>query len=358
MNDSPIVSTVDFDAVEQCLEVGRPAVLYIDKRIGGECSVRVIIRGWQRGSYVLLDTPSPEGLGVGTRPGDPCRLRFLADGDACSLDVTLQELGSGRSFSYLRVTWPHHMVLTRVRKHQRLRVRIRCVLTVAENQRIEGEINDLSAGGCRIELDQALDQGTKFKLSFELPDGMNYEDIATTACASGSFAGGAWIGCKFDDLPEPLRYEIDFFVAWETARHRSGHGGNPTLLVIAPDLGESAKLRQTLLAQGYDVTIAPSVVDGFFWLRTACPGVLLLHTRQTHFAARDIVQAVRDTRSLRGLPVIVFGCPEAQHAALAQAGATQCLVADAPGSEIVSAVAACLKQAAKPTAAQAQTAGP
>jgi len=340
----------DLDEVERCLDVGRPAVLYIQPRRGNEISARMIIRGWQRGSYVLLDMPGEAELGISPRAGDSCKLRFLADGDACGLDATLLDLGSGSHFSYVRMSWPHSITLTRVRKHQRAQVRIPCTISPKDGEPFPGTIQDLSAGGCRIESDRTIAQGALATLGFELPGDGGAVSIELSVCAAGATQGGAWLGCKWAEvLEDRLRYEIEFIVATAAAKLRAGAHHTNHVLVITGDLKSIGTLNQELTAKGYEVTVAPSIVDGFYWLRAAAPALLILASDLKPFRGIDVLKTIRELHSLSKLPVIMFGGPAVEKKAALEAGVAHYFESATQVHEMASAVESILKNPPKAT---------
>ena len=336
----------DLDEIERCLDVGRPAVLTISAKRGGEVTARAIIRGWQRGSYLLLDIPDDTGLGAGPRIGDSCRLRFLADGDACGLDATLIDLGSGSHFSYIKIAWPHNITMSRVRKHQRVQVNLPCTIHLGAGDPIPGEIQDISAGGCRVAIDREVPQRVQISVRFSLPGIAQPVNQPAETCAAGAFVGGAWIGCKFIDVSDELRYEIEFFVTTAAANLRIGPQGGNRVLIIHPDLAQIAPLRQALSTQGYDVTVAHNMLDGFFWLRAGTPSALILHSDLKPFRSLDVITSLRALPAFATFPVILFGGTDTDQSAAIKAGATQYLVASAQVQELVAAVVTSIKPAA------------
>lgn len=333
----------DLDDIERCLEVGRPAVLSVIAWRGGERSARTIIRGWQRGSYVLLDIPDDSGLGVGPRVGDSCKLRFLADGDACGLDATLIDLGSGSHFSFVKIAWPHAVTMTRVRKHQRVHVHVPCKVQVETGLPIEGEIQDISAGGCRIALDRPLPQKTGLTLEFALPGRASPVSVSAEVCAVGSFAGGAWLGCKFTEINDETRYTIDFFVATTAANLRIGPQLSNRVLIIDPELAQSTPLKQALASQGYEVTMAPNMVDAFFWLRASAPSLILMNGEQKPFRGVDVLSSLRAIPEFAALPIVLYGGSPGDEKIAMDAGATQYMPASVQVQELVTTVTSCLK---------------
>ena len=296
-----------YEEVEQYFEVGRAVVLHMKNIQSAEGRVRTYIRGWQRGAYILLDIPSPAKSGAALRAGAECSLRFLADGNACACDSEIQALGSGANFSYVRVNWPQAVSCVRVRKHERINLHARCTVHLGSGDEFDGELVDLSAGGCKILVPVPMLKHEQLRLHFELPDGSVVENIEVDVCASGRTSDGAWIGCEYHDPDETALYDIEFFVATTLARLRADRHDANHVLIMEPDPKQVNELRLSLTDAGYEVTLAPGAVDGFFWLRLSRPAVLLAGANQDAISGADVCRIVRSTRQFRNLPVIIYG---------------------------------------------------
>ncbi|MCC6490273.1 MAG: PilZ domain-containing protein, partial [Candidatus Hydrogenedentes bacterium] len=244
------------EEVEQYFEVGRAVVLHLKNIQSAEGRVRAFIRGWQRGSYLLLDVPSSMQGGAALRTGAECILRFLADGNACKCDTEVQALGSGANFSYVRVNWPAVVSCARVRKHERISLHTLCTVRMDNGAEFEGELVDLSAGGCRIMAPSPMLRHEHLVLRFELPDGSVIDQIDVDVCASGRTADGAWIGCEYLDPDETVIYDIEFFVATTLARLRADRHDANHVLIMEPDPKQVNELRLSLTDAGYAVTLA------------------------------------------------------------------------------------------------------
>jgi DNA-binding response OmpR family regulator len=105
-------------------------------------------------------------------------------------------------------------------------------------------------------------------------------------------------------------------------------------------------LRQALSTQGFDVTVAHNVLDGFFWLRAGTPSVVMFHTDLKPFRGLDVITSLRALPAFTTLPVILFGGSDTDQSAALKAGATQYLVSSAQVQELVAAVVTSIKPAA------------
>lgn len=309
------------EEVERYLEVGRAVLLHTKRALGDEGRIRTFIRGWQRGAYVLLDIPAPADSGAPLRVHDPCTLRFLANGDACGCDSVVQDLGTGSHFSYVRVRWPQALSCVRVRKHERIHLHAPCAVSREDGKVIEGEIVDLSTGGCKVQLATILAKGQRLSLSFSLPDGSVIEGMNVNVCASGQDNDGAWVGCEYHDPEEAAIYDIEFFVATTLARLRVDRPSGSQVLIIERDAKQVNDLKLALRDAGYQVTLAPGAVDGFFWLRLSTPSVLLTSVDHDVISGVEICKIVKATRQFKHLPIIVYGGDPAAGKRALEAGA-------------------------------------
>lgn len=293
--------------VESFLQVGRAVVLHSLRVQGEEGRVRTFMRGWQRGAYLLLDVSKNSSNTGNLRVGDACVLRFLADGDACGCDSNVEDLGTGSHFSFVRVRWPNTVSCVRVRKHERVHLHAPCKLILDNGKTLKGDLMDVSAGGCRVGVPHILPKNDRIRLSFSLPDGSDIADLQAIVCASADGAEGAWVGCEYHDLDEATLYDIEFFVATTLARLRAERPGPNHVLIMESDAGKVKDLRIGLNSAGYEVTLAPGPVDGFFWLRLATPAVLVASVDQEVISGADVVRIIKATRQFRNLPIVVYG---------------------------------------------------
>jgi CheY-like chemotaxis protein len=182
-----------------------------------------------------------------------------------------------------------------------------CDLKLDNGRLLKGELIDMSTGGCKVGLPHVLPKNDRVDLSFSLPDGSLIENIRAIVCASAEGADGAWIGCEYHDPDEAAIYDIEFFVATSLARLRAQRPSPNHVLVIEPDSAKVNNLKIGLKSAGFEVTLAPGPVDGFFWLRLATPSVLLASAEQQVISGTDLVKIVKATRQFKNLPIIIYG---------------------------------------------------
>jgi len=339
----------EINDVESFFQVGRAVVLHSERVQSEEGRIRTFMRGWQRGSYLLLDIPRSASKAVSLRVGDPCVLRFLADGDACGCSSEVEDLGTGSHFSFVRVCWPESVSCVRVRKHERVNLHAPCELKLDNGRIVGGELVDMSAGGCKVEVPHALPKDDRVGLSFALPDGSLIENMRAVVCASAEGADGAWIGCEYYDPDEAALYDIEFFVATTLARLRAERPDSSHVLIIEPDANTVNNLKIGLKSAGFDVTIAPGPVDGFFWLRLATPSALLASADQQVISGADVVKIIKTTRQFKNLPIIVYGGSGDAGKRAVEAGAIAHMPSASEVQKITGAVKEAIQKAAIPS---------
>ncbi|MBX7257836.1 MAG: PilZ domain-containing protein [Candidatus Hydrogenedentes bacterium] len=313
----------DLDTVERSLAVGRAVIMCESDDTDGTGRVRGFIRGWQRGAYILLDIPDVKGSTFPFRVNVACVLRFISDGDACACSTAILDLGSGSHFSYLRVYWPSVIESIRVRRHGRAPVSCSCTVKLPEGREIEGELQDISAGGCRIVLKHSLPKDMPISLTFDLPDGSVVRGLASTVASIAQVGNGVAHGIQFSDPDECVVNDIEFFVASTLARLRGVEHEQPRILLITQDARNAGDLKMSLKDRNYDVTLAVGVVDGFFSLRLARPSALVVALASEGTCSADICRYVRETRQFAELPIVVYGGGSGEEKQVMEAGATK-----------------------------------
>jgi c-di-GMP-binding flagellar brake protein YcgR len=231
--------------VERYLNVGTPAILHTEPHRKDGPRYRTVIRGWQKGSYVMLDMPADDEIALVR--GQPCVVRFVADGDACGFDARAQNWGS-RIHPYFRVNWPRHIEVVSVRKHERIEAMLPCTIVLDDESSQEGEIRDLSGGGCGVFLSQPQPVGARLRACFRLPDGTNIENLACAVRNVRPDPAGAFHGCEFEEDQTGARNDLDFFVSTTLERLRVTTRATQRVLFLANDPEDVAVLLQLLLS--------------------------------------------------------------------------------------------------------------
>ncbi|HIJ65954.1 MAG TPA: hypothetical protein HPP77_08370 [Candidatus Hydrogenedentes bacterium] len=290
--------------IEQYLEVGGAALLHTapHKKNGPRYKTR--IRGWHRGVYVMNDLPAANDLVM--VKNQPCIVQFVVNGEACGFDARIASWGN-RLNPFFRVTWPQQMQLVTVRKHTRIDVRAACSVVITGGAAMDGQLRDLSAGGVGLWLPEPVAAGTELTASFSLPDGAVINGVSCVVRSAKTDGQGAYHGCQFSEVSDDAKVDIDFFISTTLERTGACEPRTRRVLFIDENPGQANALRQVLAEQDVEVVTASGIVDGFFRLRLASPGVLLINHDQTDLAGLSIARIVKQSRGFRPPPVILYG---------------------------------------------------
>jgi CheY-like chemotaxis protein len=291
------------EEIEQHLEVGRPAILQYESGDPENDRFRTVLRGWRRGDYLLIEYAADADL----RKGQGCVLRFLAEGKACAFDSTIVDFGSGQFYPFIRISWPSAINYVSVRKHERIPVQVPCKVTM-ESGEAEGEILDLSSGGCRLYMQERLERGAELKLHFTLPDGSRIHDLAATVQNQAERHSGALMGCKFSDAAGKLTNDIAIYVSTTLERMRAGdYQDHNRVIVIDHNPEGLTALQEQLQSMGIEVVPAPSLVDGVFRIRLSIPSAVLVNQELPELSGCEVCRILKGTPRFESLPVLVYG---------------------------------------------------
>jgi c-di-GMP-binding flagellar brake protein YcgR/CheY-like chemotaxis protein len=309
---------------ETRLAVGAVAILHIERYGKDSPRHRTFIRGWEEGKCVILDAPRLDGTPVRLQPHDRCIIRFFCRGDACGFDASVRD-SSTKTFPFLYVGWPDRVDITQIRQHQRVELKLPCVVLTHTGERLNGEIRDLSVGGCRFASRLPLEDDAPLRLSFSLPDGSRIEDLPATVRVCRPQKEEFACGCEFDSATDGgggLR-DIEFFVTTRISQGRTDGSSQRPVLVLEPDSGRMEHLCGEFEELGFPVFGAPSVVDAAYRLRVSTPGVLLVSANQTGCTPADVCRWVRNAPGMGELPVLVYDTDAASVKQVKESGASE-----------------------------------
>ncbi|MBN2312245.1 MAG: PilZ domain-containing protein, partial [Candidatus Hydrogenedentes bacterium] len=281
------------ESIEKSLEVGKAVIFHAEPQRANGARFKTFIRGWQKGSYILLEVAALQTKLPRLREAQECVLRFLSRGNACGFSSTLMDVGPGAYNSYIRVAWPHDVTIVRVRQHERVEAHVPCSIARASGAEGRGEIQDLSAGGCRLVTGHAIAKGEQVRLSFRLSDGTVVDGLRAIVRSASHLGAEHALGCQFEYDDESLSQDIGFYVLSTVERLRGELPSTPRVLILDKDADAAAGLRQALEEVGYDVVVATDVVDGLFLLRMTVPGVLLVRSGLVPLNGLQVCQLVR-----------------------------------------------------------------
>jgi len=305
------------------LVVGRQVTIQPEPHKGTRTRHRSAIRGWNQGGYIVLDTPPGAEAAVALTKDLTCAIRFMNEGRAFAFYTRIIESVTKNS-PFLRVYWPRELQGVQVRRHERIKLKIPCRLTLGEGQIVQGEARDLSLGGCRILCQETLPAESSFNLDLQLPDGSSLDGAMCIVRSASQTQDGVFLGCEFTQIDERSLHDIDFFVSNSFQRLREPSPQSVNVLFIGSETSELTPLKQRLEALNCEVCIAASTVDGMFRLRLVPPLAVMIDRNQQDLPGTEICRVLRKTRGLETLPIFIFGGDDpAGSQACREAGATR-----------------------------------
>ncbi len=296
----------DAESLEQLLTVGMVAQLNAHPSRKAPLRNPVVIRGWQKCGYVLL-----EGLAGHTLPrlpkGHRCTVCFISMGRACGFDAEVLG-GEECEVPQVRLSWPTSIELIRMRQHERIETQLACHVDFPDGTRFGGLVTDLSVGGCCLQSLEApaATPATQLTVSLEFPNGCRIERL-TAVVRSARPTSYLHAGCQFVQLDEPQRQDLFLYVSTTLAVHRHGDAPLQTVLILDSHAESAQALATALEAKGVQAVVARSVVDAFFRLRVVRPMAFLIGGQSGGMDAAAVVRAVRMANGLETLPLYVYG---------------------------------------------------
>lgn len=320
---------------ERYLVVGRKAVLHTDAKHDDSPRHKTTIRGWEKGTLVILDIPMQHGAPLMMRKNQDCVVRFMHEGQACGFDARVLSSGSLVQ-PHFEITWPETIQVMALRRYERVEVRIHCTIFLSGGKSHEGRIADISVGGCGVITDTLLSPNSEVYFDFTLPNGMKFELVPALVSSARPVGKNYFLGCSFVDCPEDAQDDIHFFVGTVLERKRALDSSRHRIIVVDPVSQTAAPFSKEFGAQGYESTIVPGVVDAFHQLRLGAPEALLVRHPNTELDVKEICRILKQTRGCESLPVFICGGNDASYEETALgAGAAGYFTDDKAPEEVV-----------------------
>ncbi len=331
--------------LESLLAVGTAVVFHTDPNRKDSPRLPSIIRGWHKPSQITVDRPrAMSGSFAMMYENQRCVARYVLEGKACAFDTQVIDWDTRPHNPYMRVTWPKEIHYVSFRKSERIKFTAPCSLVQGKNT-WQGEIRDLSIGGCGLWTGVALKLGTNILASFELPDGTRVESVEALIRNVTETSRGYSLGCEFTPGQDYVENDIAFF--FTTALGRSGKDDSPRfvvrVLILDDDKATGIALKQRFEERGYEVFLSTNTVDGLYRLRAVLPAALLVSQNFGEVPGLEICRLVKLSRDVGALPVFVYGGVEKDFADRARAaGAANSFRPGAGMDEIAAAVGAAI----------------
>jgi len=165
--------------------------------------------------------------------GQTCIVRFVSDGKACAFMSKVVDWNSRREAGWVRLTWPDDVEVKSFRKHDRVKVNLPCTLSRDGVPLGDGEVKDMSLGGCSILAQVELRFGTRIEVTFLLPNGARIQDAGAIVRNARAAGERRWIlGGEFCEEQEHIRNEIAAFVTSTLRPENANPEGSKSCVLI------------------------------------------------------------------------------------------------------------------------------
>lgn len=311
-------------SLESKLSVGMNVILDANPGKSETQRYRATVQGWKRGAYLLLNVSE-----AGGRPriweSRNCVIRFMQDGEVSGFKTTCIRAIVGRADNLVQFQWPRDVSKVQVRRHQRTRLQTECRITLPDRVECQGQISDLSAGGCSLESGTLLDIGTVIRVTFSLPDGGRVcsRRVRVRSC-QGLDSGNFTYGCQFE-----REHRMDHSIKMLVARNAAHRLGVPIphhqLVVLARGESEFDLIQRSLVGAPVEVVASSGLLDLGARLAASNPGGMIISAEHAELEIGHVIRLLRNTTPCAEMPLAVYGGSPAQREAALAAGATVAL---------------------------------
>jgi CheY-like chemotaxis protein/c-di-GMP-binding flagellar brake protein YcgR len=324
--------------LEPFLGVGCAVVFHADPLSKSAPRYTSILRGWRKPSYVLLDRPKLGDRYAAIRDNQPCVIRFVREGRACAFDSMVLDWDTRQYNAYCRVEWPKKVHVVGFRKFERVKLQVPCRIDSGEEQ-MEGQLQDFSAGGCRLGVPKPIAPGAAIKLSFILPDGCPVDGVRCVVRNMQTVEEKTYLGCEFIEGQVAVESNMAFYITTTLERGSLRPSSAEKILIIDENPAAVIDLRRELQGRGFEVLIATETLDGLSEVRLNPPTALILNQAQPDLPGLNALRLVKMTRGLEKLPVFVYNAEANLVARAEQLGAAGCFPSGLSSAEFADAVA-------------------
>jgi CheY-like chemotaxis protein len=173
----------------------------------------------------------------------------------------------------------------------------------------DGEVVDVSIGGCGILTSVDLHFDSQVAVTFFLPNGVQIQNAELSVRSVRKRSDvQRFLGCEFRGGQDQAQNEIAAFVMAELRPGNGGRGKAACAILLIEDNPEtrdalSARLKQS----GYEATGVSTAIEGFCRLFTSRPSLLIVSQEQKDLPGLDIVRAAKANPAFATLPIFLYG---------------------------------------------------
>lgn len=330
----------DKQDLEPHISVGCQVSFQTDAMVKEGPRYQTVIRGWSKPAHLMVDRPKLGGRFVAMRERQPCIIRFVRDGKAFAFDSVIIEWDSRQTDAYCRIAWPTSFKVVPFRKYERAKVQLACRIETDADS-CDGQVIDLSIGGCRVQSSRTVQTGTTLLLNFTLPDGSVMNGVRCMVRNAQESSGQIYLGCEFLEGQICVESHIAFFLAMMLDRTGVRGTRASEIVLIDDELGHASELGQAFQAQGHAMLAFGNMMDGLVRLRAVPPRVVLLNENQKQLPGVAAARLIHTTPGLESIAVYLYKAQGKEVSEDAKSvGVQRCFTADMPASSIANQIAA------------------
>ena len=302
------------------LEVGIQAVIATQPNSPQSPRYLVPLKGWEAGEYLMFEAPivkKEDGVGgrqrrISVRKKSEVVVRFIKEGCVCAFREVVTDSLTLRDLPHFTVKWPVAFETAYVRKHERVRLSGKCEVTLADGSKVEGELRDISEGGCAIDMDTHLDRDAVYTMDIAFPDGGSL--LGLTCHVRNARGGdiGQIHGSEFAGLSDTLKQELRIVVKTALSNVRKPEAED-NVTVLALTTKEKPKgVFGGIRFKGVDFIVVSDVVECFHLLRSLPCVALIVDCDHDNWSGLDVAGLFKDSAKTEGIKLVVYGIAESQ----------------------------------------------
>lgn len=290
------------------LEVGQSVSIDLHPQTSAMSRHRAILLGWEAGR-VLLFEPHPDENPCHFREGDHCQIRLMRDGLIWGFYSKIRGNIQDSVGYILEVLWPERVSTIRLRRHERAEVNLPCMLYLGDGSQIRGQLNDLSAGGCRVQTSLQLKKGDLLGISFDMLGAARVDRIPIEVQNHFKIEDAPdEYGCSFLDMEESALCGIGAYVARIVAERRGHESQHRCVLLFSNNPDDAITLRKAIKDIPFcDVMVTTEFLETVYRLMHYAPLALVVQGNSQDLSPQETAAIVHEAPALRTLPVIAYG---------------------------------------------------
>lgn len=292
----------DTNVLAAYLGVGRPVLALIGGHDADARRIPSIIRGWCANQYILIDRPED----CVARKQDHIIVQFLHDGIVCGFSSEFLDSGATRP-PLFRIAWPSALETLSLRQHDRASVDVECMVALPCGTTLQGRMEDISAGGCRVVLPEKMVEHTEVLLDFALDGVHAFRGIQAAVCSSKGKEDAFPTGLRFCGLSPSDQHTIDLFAATQTSGLRTAQAAEPEAVLLQGSEETGRALSELAHKDGIKLTCVAKVADLFRLIGARPFAAAVLAASHPQLPGSQVAHLLHDSDGGARIPIALLG---------------------------------------------------